>query len=50
MLHTAKVHPTAIQERMCHSSIMMTLDIYSRVLPSMQQEAADKIDDLFKQS
>ncbi len=30
------------------STIAMTLDVYSHLLPSMQQEAAGKIDDLFK--
>jgi len=32
------------------ATIAMTLDIYSHVLPSMQQEAADKIDDMFRRS
>lgn len=30
------VHPKMVQERMGHSTIAMTMDIYSHVLPSMQ--------------
>jgi integrase len=49
ILMAASVHPKMVQERMGHSTIAMTMDIYSYVLPSMQQEVADKIDDIFKQ-
>ena len=35
---------------MSHSTIAMTLDVFSRVLPSMLREAAEKIDDLFAHS
>ena len=48
ILMAAGVHPKMVQERMGHSTIAMTMDIYSHVLPSMQQEVADKIDDMFK--
>ena len=47
-LLVAGVHPKVVQERLGHSTVAMTLDVYSHVLPSMQQEAASKIDDLFK--
>jgi integrase len=50
ILLTSGVHPKVVQERLGHSTIAMTLDVYSHVLPSIQQEAADKIDDLFKRS
>ena len=43
------VHPKVVQERLGHSTIAMTMDIYSHVLPSMQQDVANKIDDMFKQ-
>jgi integrase len=42
------VHPKIVQELLGHSNISMTMDIYSHVLPSMQQETMDKLDDLFK--
>jgi integrase len=38
------VHPKIAQERLGHSSIAMTLDLYSHVLPGMQREAADMLD------
>jgi integrase len=41
------VHPKIVQERLGHSQIAMTLDTYSHVLPSMQRDAADKLDALF---
>jgi len=41
------VHPKVVQEMLGHSSIALTLDTYSHVVPSMQREAADKIDALF---
>jgi integrase len=47
VLLTMGVHPKVVQERLGHSQISMTLDTYSHVLPSMQQEATDKLNDLF---
>jgi integrase len=40
----AKVHPKVVQERLGHSSIAITLDIYSHLLPNMQNEAAAAVD------
>ena len=40
----AGVHPKVCRERLGHASIGITLDTYSHVLPSMQEEAAEKID------
>ncbi|MBV9020209.1 MAG: tyrosine-type recombinase/integrase [Ktedonobacteraceae bacterium] len=42
------VNPKIVQELLGHSSISMTMDIYSHALPSMQQEAMGKLDDLFR--
>jgi len=50
ILLVAGVHPKVVQELLGHSSIAMTLDVYSHVLPSMQQEAAKRMDDVFKLS
>jgi integrase len=47
ILMAAGVHPKLVQERMGHSTIAMTMDTYSPVLPSMQQEVAEKINDMF---
>jgi integrase len=41
-------HPKVVQELLGHSRIAMTLDIYSHVLPSMQEEIMDKLNDLFQ--
>ena len=43
------VHPKIVQDILGHSTINMTLDTYSHVLPSMQQNAMDNWDDLFGQ-
>jgi integrase len=33
-----------VQERLGHSSVMVTLDVYSHVAPGMQREAAERLD------
>lgn len=48
ILLVAGIHPKVVQERLGHSKISMTPDTYSHVLPSMQREAAKKMDSLFK--
>jgi integrase len=42
------VHPKIVQERLGHSQISVTLDTYSHVLPTMQRDAADRLDTMFK--
>jgi integrase len=42
------VHPKVVQERLGHSTISLTLDTYSHVLPSLQEDAADKLDSLLQ--
>ena len=41
------IHPKIVSERLGHSSINITLDLYSHILPTMQNEAADAIDRVF---
>jgi integrase len=43
-LLAAGVHPKIAQERLGHSSIGITLDLYSHVLPGMQRDAIAKVD------
>jgi integrase len=43
-LLAANVHPKIVQERLGHASIAMTLDLYSHVVPGMQEEAAASAD------
>lgn len=41
------VNPKIVQERLGHSSIKVTMDTYSHVLPDMQKQAVDALRDLF---
>jgi integrase len=43
-LLAAGVHPKIAQERLGHSSVVITLDTYSHVLPGMQEDAVAKVD------
>jgi integrase len=47
-LLSAGVHPKVAQERLGHSSIAVTLDLYSHVTETMQEEAAGKLDKAFQ--
>jgi integrase len=38
------VHPKIAQERLGHSSVSVTIDLYSHVLPNMQAEAVNRVD------
>jgi integrase len=38
------VHPKVVSERLGHASIAITLDTYSHVLPTLQDEAARDLD------
>jgi integrase len=40
----ANIHPKIVQERLGHSSIAITMDIYSHLMPNMQGEAAAAVD------
>ncbi len=40
------IHPKIVQERLGHSSIQITLDTYSHVLPGLQAAAAVKFDEM----
>jgi len=44
----AGVHPKIVSGRLGHANIGITLDIYSHVLPGLQEEAADKFDSIFE--
>jgi integrase len=43
-LLAANVHPKIVQERLGHANIGITMDIYSHVMPGMQDEAATRVD------
>ena len=42
------VHPKVVQELLGHSTIAMTMDVYSHLLPSMHQDATNKMNDVFR--
>jgi len=41
------IHPKVVQERLGHSSISITLDTYSHLVPSLQKSAAEKMATMF---
>jgi integrase len=43
-LLSSGVHPKVAQERLGHSSIAITLDLYSHIIPGMQEDAAARVD------
>jgi len=40
----SNIHPKIVQERLGHSSIAITMDTYSHLMPNMQGEAAAAVD------
>ena len=43
-LLAANVHPKVVQERLGHANIATTMDLYTHVMPGMQDEAASRVD------
>jgi integrase len=43
-LLVANVHPKIVQERLGHANIGITMNLYSHVMPGMQDEAASRVD------
>lgn len=48
ILLAENVLPKVVQERLGHSTIATTMDTYSHVLPSMQEDVARKLGEMFK--
>ena len=44
LLLSLGVHPKVVQELLGHTQISMTMDVYSHVLPGMQQDAMRQLD------
>ena len=44
------IHPKIVSERLGHSTIALTMNTYSHVMPTMQEEAANKVDDMLGNS
>ena len=45
----AGVHPKIVSERLGHSTVAITLDVYSHVLPSMQRPAVEAMNRIFRE-
>jgi integrase len=48
LLLSEGVNPKIVSERLGHASIVLTLDTYSHVLPTMQEDATEKLEMLLK--
>ena len=46
LLLQAGVNPKIVSERLGHSTIVLTLDVYSHVLPTMQEAATEHLEDM----
>ncbi len=46
LLLQANVNPKVVSERLGHSTITLTLDVYSHVLPTMQEQATEHLEDM----
>jgi integrase len=42
----AGIHPKVVSERLGHGSVAITLDTYSHAVPSLESEAAERIEEL----
>ena len=47
-LLSSGMHPKVASERLAHSRVAITLDLYSHVLPGMQEDAALRVDDALR--
>lgn len=46
----AGIHPKVVSERLGHSTVAFTMDVYSHAIPSMEAEAAETIAKLVRRS
>jgi integrase len=46
LLLSKGINPKIVSERLGHASVVLTLDTYSHVLPTMQKDATEKIENL----
>ncbi len=48
LLLAAGIHPKVVAERLGHANVNLTLNLYSHVLPGLQQDAADTLEALLR--
>ena len=41
-------HPKAIQERLGHSSITVTMDVYGHLFPALNEALTERLDEVFR--
>ena len=46
LLLAANAHPKIVSERLGHSSVTLTMDTYSHVLPTMQDGPAERLEEM----
>jgi integrase len=46
----SNIHPKVVQERLGHSTIATTMDIYSHLMPNIQQDAVERVDVALQQA
>ncbi|SNY26922.1 Site-specific recombinase XerD [Orenia metallireducens] len=46
LLLSSGIHPKVVQERLGHKNITTTLNTYSHVVPTLQREAAERLDNI----
>ena len=42
------VHPKIVSQRLGHSKVGITLDVYSHVIPGMQEDAVARVDEVLQ--
>ncbi len=50
LLLSGGVHPKVVSEMLGHASVVITLNVYSHVLPTMQRDAARIMDGLLAEA
>ena len=48
LLLSLGIHPKVVQELLGHTQISITMDVYSHMLPGMQQDAIGKLNEVLK--
>jgi integrase len=49
LLMSENVHPKVVSERLGHSDVVITLNLYSHVLPNVQEEAAERFGEAWRE-
>lgn len=48
LMLAANVHPKIVSERLGHSTVSITLDLYSHVVPNLQEAAARRFEEVIR--